>query len=76
MAPGPERPDAAKGDQKIAGRHGLRIGRRPRRRAFRAGNAARVIHGGIAATHRGDVGAFSFSAAPLRMVNGPLSVAT
>jgi hypothetical protein len=40
MTSGPERPDAAKGDQKkIAGRHGLRFGRHPRRHAFRAGNA-------------------------------------
>jgi hypothetical protein len=30
MTSGPERPDAAKGDQKIAGRHGFEIGH-PRR---------------------------------------------
>jgi hypothetical protein len=30
MAPGPERPDAAKGDQKIAERHGFEMGH-PRR---------------------------------------------
>jgi hypothetical protein len=56
MASGPERPDAARGDRKIAGRHGLRIGRHPRRHAFRAGNAEIMEAGGIVATHHGAVG--------------------
>jgi hypothetical protein len=53
MTSGPERPDAAKGDQKIAGRHGLRIGRHPRRSLSGRAMRTMMIHAGIVATHRG-----------------------
>jgi hypothetical protein len=51
MAPGPERPDAAKGDRQIAGRHGIEIGH-PRRSLFRSSNAGTLLGWGEAATSR------------------------